>query len=100
MPVPLILLFVLLYLTFSVFLTALSTRKKIGRVKTFLLSVFCTPVAGLIAYKLSSPVNVLNIRRYRCTSCNLEFTEPILECPYCRKEGRHSRIRQVDITCI
>ncbi len=100
MTVPLILLIILLYLTFSVFLTIRSSLKKIGRVKTFMLCIFGTPVAGLIAYKLSTPVNVLNIRRYRCTSCNLEFTELIQDCPYCKMEGRHSQIRQVDITCI
>lgn len=100
MPVPLILLIALLYLSISVMITVRSSRKKIGRVKTFILSMFCTPVAGIIAYKLSSPVNILHIRRYHCTTCHLEFTEPIGECPYCKKEGRNSRIRPVKITCI
>ncbi|HPF64319.1 hypothetical protein [Lentimicrobium sp.] len=78
----------------------MAVRKKIGRLKVLLFSIFLTPLTGLLVYKLSAPAHVLSIQRYRCVRCGVDFTEPIGDCPYCKKEGRHTSLHAIQVVCI
>lgn len=90
----------LIYMILSFVISAMAVRKKIGRLKVFLFSIFLTPLTGLLVYKLSAPAHVLSIQRYRCVRCGVDFTEPIGDCPYCKKEGRHTSLHAIQVVCI
>lgn len=85
----------MLYLVLVGILTLLATKRKIGRIRIFFVSLFLTPVAGLLAYMNSEPVYVLELTRYRCQKCSIDFTETMGECPYCRRDGVLSRLQTV-----
>ncbi|HOP14754.1 hypothetical protein [Lentimicrobium sp.] len=90
----------LIYMILSFVISAMAVRKKIGRLKVLLFSIFLTPLTGLLVYKLSAPAHVLSIQRYRCVRCGVDFTEPIGDCPYCKKEGRHTSLHAIQVVCI
>lgn len=90
----------LIYMILSFVISAMAVRKKIGRLKVLLFSIFLTPLTGLLVYKLSAPAHVLSIQRYRCVRCGVDFTEPIGDCPYCKKEGRHTSLHAIQVVCV
>lgn len=83
---------VLFYILMVAVLTMNGSRKKIGRLRIFLVSLFLTPLTGFLVYKLSDPVYLLQYTRYRCPRCGIDFTESIHDCPYCRRDGLYSRL--------
>jgi len=90
----------LVYFFSLLLLTMLGARRKIGRMRLFLIGLFLTPVTGLIVYLTSQPAHLLVFSRYRCERCGVDFTEPLHECPYCRRDGVKTRLQQVEINCI
>jgi len=88
------------YFALILLITAVASRKKVGRLRVFLISIFLTPLAGLFVYKLSEPAYLINLVRYRCHRCGVDFTEPLNECPYCKREGVKTNLSPVKINCI
>lgn len=86
---------VMLYSLLVGILTLIGSKRKIGRLRVFLLSFFLTPLAGFVAYSLSDPIYVLKLTRYRCPKCGIEFTETIGDCPFCRRDGFVTRLQTV-----
>jgi len=64
MTISIFLAFVLLYSLFVGILTLIGSKRKIGRLRLFLLSFFMTPLAGIVAFSLSEPIYVLKLTRY------------------------------------
>lgn len=91
---------IILYLFLVGVLTIIGSKRKIGRVRMFLLSFTLTPLTGLLVYNLSEPVEVLKLTRYRCPKCGIDFTETLGECPYCRRDGLFSRLHTVKMRTI
>lgn len=83
---------ILVYLIFVFIVSTFASRRKIGRLKVFFISLFFTPLVGLVFYKLSQPSYVLNFTRFRCPKCVVDFTEPHNDCPLCRKKGQFTRL--------
>jgi hypothetical protein len=73
-------------------LTFAASQKKIGKLRIFLISLFLTPVVGFFAYRFSEPASLLQYTRYRCPRCGIDFTEPMIDCPYCRRDGEITKL--------
>ncbi|HKK10799.1 MAG TPA: hypothetical protein VJ939_08170 [Bacteroidales bacterium] len=84
-----------LYLLFAVIMFQISQKYRIKSVYVFLLSLFLTPLAGLIALLISEKGNLITIERYRCGRCGYEHTEDHKECPHCVKDGHHIPLKKV-----
>lgn len=85
----------LLYLVivFIIFQTSRKYHIKSGYV--LLVSLFLTPLAGLIAIMISGKGRLVTIERYVCQRCGLEHTEDHGECPHCLKEGHQVPLKKI-----
>lgn len=83
------------YLTLVIILTSLGGNRRIGRLRTFLISFFLTPILGYIAYTSSDPKQVIHSKRYVCKRCGFEYTKDKDACPNCKKEGYEVELKQV-----
>jgi hypothetical protein len=91
---------VLMYLFLVFVLTMNGSKRKVGRLRIFLVSLLLTPLTGLLVYRLSDPVYVLQLTRYHCPRCGIDFTESISDCPYCRRDGKYSRLHPMVMRCV
>lgn len=82
----------LYYAALILVLTLAASQKKIGKLRIFLISLFLTPVVGFFAYRFSEPASLLQFTRYRCPRCGVDFTEPMIDCPYCRRDGEITKL--------
>lgn len=80
------------YILMIVLVTYAAGSRKIGKLRVFVISLFLTPLAGYVAYRMSAPAELLQYTRYRCPKCGLDFTEPMIDCPYCRRDGEVSKL--------
>ncbi|MHC1776870.1 MAG: hypothetical protein AB9834_15815 [Lentimicrobium sp.] len=80
------------YCVFILVLTFAASHKKIGKLRIFLISLFFTPLVGFFAYRFSEPASLLHYTRYRCPRCGVDFTEPMIDCPYCRRDGEITKL--------
>lgn len=85
----------LIYIVFVLILYKASKNHKIKPVWVVLLSIFLTPLAGLIALLTSENGRLVTIERYVCDRCHLEHTENHQTCPHCKKEGYEITLRKV-----
>jgi hypothetical protein len=87
----------IIYLFIVISLAKLGSERNCGGIKAFLISLFFTPVVGLIYVFSSSPKNTLKIIHYRCTSCGLDYTSRYRYCPSCEKEGKSNRLKKISM---
>lgn len=90
-----LIVFVSVYLAFSLYLAYLSHRKGINWIVTLLISLIFTPVGGFIRYQSAKPIRVYKEARYKCRRCNYYFTEPYHHCPHCEAEGHKIPLKKV-----
>ncbi len=80
--------YLIIYLLLSLFVSFISFGKRISFIEIFYISVFLTPIVGLITV-LKAENNIL-IRHYTmtytCTSCEKGVVENEKTCPNCGKE--------------
>jgi hypothetical protein len=84
-----------LYLLFAIIMFQVSQKYRIKSIYVLLLSLFLTPLAGLIALLVSQKGNLITIERYHCNRCGYEHTENHGECPHCVKDGHHVPLKKV-----
>lgn len=85
-------------LVYLVFVFILASRAKEYRIKSlwvFLIALFLTPLAGLIALMLSEKGHLVTLQRYACERCGMEHTENHGYCPHCKKEGHEIKLKPV-----
>ncbi len=85
----------LYYAALILVLTYAASQKKIGRLRIFLISLFLTPIVGFFAYRFSEPNSILHYTRFRCPRCGIDFTEPMIDCPYCRRDGEITKLHRI-----
>ncbi|MDZ7777101.1 MAG: hypothetical protein U5L09_16555 [Bacteroidales bacterium] len=85
----------LLYLIIAFIIAQVSKKYRIKAGYVFLLAVFLTPLAGLIAILISGKGRLVTIERYVCQRCGLEHTEDHGECPHCLQEGHHVPLKRI-----
>lgn len=76
-----------LYILIAAILAGVGTKRRLGGVKTFFISLFLTPIGGVIALSFSLPRGIMTFHRYKCNRCNFEFTDLHDCCPNCQQEG-------------
>lgn len=81
------------YLLLVALVTYAASNRKIGKFRVFLISLLFTPIAGFIAFRYSDPNKLLRYTRYRCPCCGVDFTEPMIDCPYCRRNGEITKLQ-------
>jgi hypothetical protein len=82
-------IFILIYLTSSLILSRIGNKRNIGWLKTFLISIFFTPVAGFFAVIFSRTKKFKGKKKariYRCSNCKYEFRHSFDVCPFCGTE--------------
>lgn len=95
MTIDLLLTAILLYAFFVVVMFQISKKHKIKSIYVLLLSIFFTPLAGLIAILMSEHGRLVIIERYACNRCGYEYTEERNECPHCLQDGESIKLRKV-----
>lgn len=73
-------------------LAKLGSKREIGGKKSFLYSLFLTPVTGIFVVFSSPMKDILHIVHYKCNRCGLEYTDYHRYCPSCRKDGVSIRL--------
>jgi hypothetical protein len=87
----------LVYLFIVISIAKLGSGRKCGGLKAFFLSLFLTPIFGLIYVLSFLPKDTLKIIHYRCPVCSLEYTSKHRYCPSCEKEGRTTRLEKISM---
>ncbi len=86
---------IIAYLLAVFILSIIGGKREIGSAKAFIISLFLTPVVGII-YVSHSPRNgIVYFERYYCERCGLEFTEKSTYCPVCEKEGYKIKLKKI-----
>ena len=88
---------IVIYLFLLATVSKLGTYKKCGGMKAFLVSLFLTPLIGIVYVAISPVKSVLKIIHYRCHHCNLEYTSKQKYCPACMKEGNKHRLEKISM---
>jgi hypothetical protein len=80
-------------LTVSLF----SFGKRISYLNALTISIFLTPISGLIAVLKSDRFLRVShyITRYQCPQCKMEFTEPHIVCPHCEEKKLQIDLHQI-----
>ena len=85
------------YLVLLLTVAKVGTYKTCGGMRAFLISLFLTPVIGIIFVFLSPGKSTLKIVHYRCNNCGLEYTTKHKHCPSCIKEGEKYRLERISM---
>jgi len=85
----------LIYLFFVLILYKIAANYKIKSFWVLLLSLFLTPLAGLVGLMISEKGHLVTIERYICDRCGFEHTEDREICPHCKKEGHEIKLKKV-----
>jgi len=95
MTIGILIAIIIVYLMLTFFLYHLGHSKKIGGLKLGLISLFFTPVTGFIVYFFSMGRMISMEPRYRCMTCNYEFSDNHVYCPHCAAAGKKNKLREV-----
>lgn len=90
-----ILSFIYLFMLLTV--AKLGTYKTCGGIKAFFISLFLTPIIGIVYVAINPQKSTLKIVHYQCHHCGLEFTTSHKYCPTCLKEGRRHRLEKISM---
>lgn len=88
---------IVIYLFLVITVTKLATYKKCGGIRAFFVSLFLTPLIGILYVTLSPVKSVLKIIHYRCHHCGLEFTTSHKYCPTCLKDGEKHYLERISM---
>jgi len=88
---------IIIYLFLVITIAKLGTYKRCGGMKAFFVSLFFTPVFGILYVTVSPLKSVLKIVHYRCHHCGLEFTTHHKYCPSCLKDGEKHRLERISM---
>ena len=87
--------FAIIYILSSIFISIEGGKRKIGMIKSIIICLFLTPIAGyffLIKSKYKEPPA---LKRYKCDRCGRKFNHRHKYCPTCESNGRFIRLRTV-----
>jgi len=87
----------IVYIFLAISVARLGTYRACGGLRAFIISIFLSPVIGLIYVMSFSGRNVLKITHYRCPSCSLEYTSKYKYCPSCAKDGRKVHLERISM---
>lgn len=90
---------IVVYIVIVYFFSRLGETREIGTRSLFWLSLLLTPIMGLAFYLNSShrKINLYTEERFKCDECGYVFSEYHEFCPFCEKEGKEKRLKQVDM---
>ncbi len=88
-------LIIIAYLGLTIWFTIEGNNRKVGAVKSFLVSFLLTPAIGFIVVFNSKRKMSYLVHQYKCPRCNYEFTEPLENCPLCAKEDKQIQLDKV-----
>ena len=78
------------------FAIAIAAKKRqVGMYKALIVSLLLTPLIGYFYYANSKNRNYYYDLRYKCPSCNYQFTENHSNCPFCAKEGKNIPLKGI-----
>jgi len=89
---------ILLYIALAVGVAFVGQSRKIGFLQSLGLSIFLTPVIGLMIVAHSDKKITYFEVQYHCPRCGYNFTEEQKECPYCLKAGHHILLVREEVT--
>ena len=87
----------IIYLFIVISIAKLGSGRTCGGIKSLIVSLFLTPIIGLIYVLNSSQKNMLKIIHYRCPVCGLEYTSKHRYCPSCEKEGKSNHLEKISM---
>ncbi|MEA3503988.1 MAG: hypothetical protein U9R32_02160 [Bacteroidota bacterium] len=85
----------IVYLFFVIVLANIAGKRKIGGLKVMLISLFLTPLTGLLTILLSKKTNLVHITGYICPKCGYEFTEYMEYCPNCSVGENQIKLKKI-----
>ena len=77
---------IVIYLASAIYIGFKGQNRKIGWLRTLIVSIFLTPIVGYIAY-LKSSKDECTLKVYKCKRCEFIYTEKHSVCPLCAKDG-------------
>lgn len=86
-----------IYIFLVITIAKLGTYKTCGGFRAFMVSMFLTPIIGIIYVALSPIKSVLKIVHFRCHHCGLEYTTNHKYCPSCLKEGEKHHLQRISM---
>ncbi|HJN06895.1 MAG TPA: hypothetical protein QF480_09790 [Bacteroidales bacterium] len=81
-----LIVFIAVYLLITFILTVLGIEKQTEGLKVFLISLFLTPLVGLI-YIYSKKSKSSQISYYHCHDCDYIYPVKMKNCPICLEKG-------------
>lgn len=88
---------IIVYLFFVITVVKIGSERSCGGLKAFLVSLFFTPIIGLIYVLQHTQKDLLKIIHYRCPACGLEYTSRYRYCPSCEKDGKTNRLEKISM---
>ena len=78
-----------IYFILALVIAFLGKDKTIGFLNALIISVFLSPIAGLLVVLNSQKLILYHIVQHSCPECGFSFNEPHEFCPMCQKEGKN-----------
>jgi len=88
---------IVIYLFLIITIAKIGSYKKCGGYRALAVSLFLTPIIGIIYVMISPVKSTLKIVHYRCNNCGLEYTTKHKYCPSCYKEGVKHRLEKISM---
>ena len=82
-----IILLSVLYLILSFAIASQAKKTQLSFFQLVLISIFLTPIIGLIFYLKTKKRFAYHVYQYKCPRCKYFFTENHSICPHCEKDG-------------
>ena len=85
------------YILISALVSLLSVGRRISYAGVLTISLFLTPVIGLVAVlRAEHSLNISHyVTRFSCPHCQMQFTEPHTFCPFCSENQIPVRLLEV-----
>lgn len=81
------------YFALAFVIALLGKDRAIGFVNTLIISVFLSPIAGLLVVMNSRKLILYHIVQHHCPECAYGFNEPHEFCPLCQKDGKYVMLK-------
>ncbi len=86
---------IVVYSGLVIWLTLEGSRRKIGWLRTLLISLLLTPIVGFVfVFNSGKRISYFEVH-YKCNRCGYEFTEHSDHCPLCKKDGHEIKLEEV-----
>ncbi len=83
--------FIAIYLLVTFILTLMGFDSKAEGVKVFIISLFLTPLAGII-FMLKQRRKSSSVHYYYCHECDYIFPVKMSHCPMCQEAGKKVKL--------